>query len=472
MITCQIHKIHPEIKCSIPAYSLSNPVCILHSASEPKDEIAVKEAVIKKLELDDYNFSKVWFDRPVSFAGIEFKNKVVFSKALFSGEADFRNSVFNEGADFDGVSFKGGVNFSNALFDGDVAFRKARFSKDVYFIKNSFKEVDFCEAIFDGGGEVDFEKVSFDYANFRNANFLTKTIFDNVHFGKGANFSNAEFNSDIKFLFSFFSGEANFRFAKVSGSIIFQSIFDIGSRWDENVPFKGDFSNIELKDRALLRFQDLSLGNVKFYNSNIKMMEFRNVEWRFQKNLLHGRHILYDEMLLSDPDSYVYAEANRHSIPHNKKEYMAKIEELYRQLKINYFSEQNYKNVGDFHYGEMQMHRKASPWRRWVSWYSIYWSLSGYGERPLRALICLAIFLFGFSGTVWDVGLYVNDYGNYAGFGDSLVFILQKASLQRPEWPMPANFWARILSSLSVLLLPGQAALFILSLRNRLGRRR
>jgi hypothetical protein len=37
---------------------------------------------------------------------------------------------------------------------------------------------------------------------------------------------------------------------------------------------------------------------------------------------------------------------------------------------------------------------------------------------------------------------------------------------------VPLGFGGKLLAGLSVLLIPGQAALFLLALRNRLGRRR
>jgi hypothetical protein len=52
------------------------------------------------------------------------------------------------------------------------------------------------------------------------------------------------------------------------------------------------------------------------------------------------------------------------------------------------------------------------------------------------------------------------------------MFIFEKATLQRPDWLAPQNLLSRVFAGLSVLLIPGQAALFILALRNRLGRRR
>ena len=66
----------------------------------------------------------------------------------------------------------------------------------------------------------------------------------------------------------------------------------------------------------------------------------------------------------------------------------------------------DYKKVGDFHYGEMEMHRRASKWR-WFPfyWYNLYRFLSGYGERPSWALGWLAGFLLALPLLVWGFGL-------------------------------------------------------------------
>jgi hypothetical protein len=125
----------------------------------------------------------------------------------------------------------------------------------------------------------------------------------------------------------------------------------------------------------------------------------------------------------------------------------------------------------------MEMHRRASPWR-WlpVYWYNLYKFLSGYGELPLWAFTVLLAFLFGLAGLAWAFGLgFKHGLASLHGqvsYWDALVFILEKVTLQRPDWLVPQNLISRVLAGLSVLIIPGQAALFILSLRNRLGRRR
>ncbi len=96
--------------------------------------------------------------------------------------------------------------------------------------------------------------------------------------------------------------------------------------------------------------------------------------------------------------------------------------------ELNYEKVGDYKRVGDFHFGEMEMHRLASPWRRFVSWYSLYWALNGYGERPLRALFMLVGLIFAISAVVWSLG--TESYLN------TLLFILEKS---RPATPCMAT---------------------------------
>jgi hypothetical protein len=148
------------------------------------------------------------------------------------------------------------------------------------------------------------------------------------------------------------------------------------------------------------------------------------------------------------------------------------VEGLYRKLKLNYENSGDHKNAGYFHYGEMEMHRLADRWRSLpFSFCSIYWVLSGYGERPLLALSWLVAFLAVFTGLLAWAGLDL-DPKHIPTFGDSFFYLLQKVTLQRPTWAEPVGFVGKLVAGLSVLLIPGQATLFLLALRNRLGRRR
>jgi hypothetical protein len=149
------------------------------------------------------------------------------------------------------------------------------------------------------------------------------------------------------------------------------------------------------------------------------------------------------------------------------------VERLYRYLKINYEAEHDYKNAGDFHYGEMEMHRRASKWRWFPGyWYNLYRWFSGYGERPGKALCWLAGLLAILTGLLAWAGLEILDPRYSASFGNPFFYLLQKVTLQRPTWAEPVGVGGKLVAGFSVFLIPGQVALFLLALRNRLGRRR
>jgi hypothetical protein len=149
------------------------------------------------------------------------------------------------------------------------------------------------------------------------------------------------------------------------------------------------------------------------------------------------------------------------------------VERLYRNLKMNYIAAGDNKNAGDFHYGEMELHRRASKWRWFpLYWYNLYRWLSGYGERPSLALGCLSGFLLALPLLVWGFGLYSVTGEAIPGFLETFAYIFEKATFQRPLLLSNLNHLGGFISNLSLLIIPGQAALFLLALRNRLGRRR
>ena len=106
-----------------------------------------------------------------------------------------------------------------------------------------------------------------------------------------------------------------------------------------------------------------------------------------------------------------------------------------------------------------------------LSWYNLYWALSGYGERPLRALVWLVGLLGGLAALMSATGLQT-PAGDRVGLGTALIFLLEQATLLRPAWAAPVTTGGHVVSALSRIMIPAQAALFILALRNRLGRRR
>lgn len=438
---CLINRKNKEIKCNL-AVNFDDPegLCILHSQQTNKNIKLFIEAFSEKLENGDYDFRYIIFPCNISFKEKIFNNIVNFGWAIFKNGADFMNANFEKGvifsyAEFYGArinkelpigSFQIGVNFAFTCFNEKADFSNTKFETNVIFNQSEFH----CAAEFYGIKIKEF--LSFypnlisDYVNFRSAEITGILYF---HLNEISELSKIYFTQ-----------------AKISGLTTFWLVY----------PIDAEFYDLEIEPQAKVKFEsNSSLIRSKFTRTDLRLIEFNNVNWP----RCRGRFIVYDEIILRD---------------NSTSPEFAQVEALYRQLKQNYERQGDFKRVGDFHYGEMEMHRKANFWRRRcpISWYNLYWALSGYGERPWRALVWLISFLFCFAGIVCWSGLLVNDYGNMAGIWDSIIYILQKASLQRPEWPKANSFGTRFWSSLSVLLIPGQAALFLLALRNRLGRRR
>ena len=365
------------------------------------------------------------------------------------------NQADQEFYDFRGVFFPG-------PFDPDEVFGSREFNKPVDFTGSRFTE---------------------------EANFFL------VNFTEGANFSGATFRE-----------EGNFAGASIGGRVVFR-VINPRDKAGRAPPFIGHFSGLEFQDRGVLRFQNTILAHCTFTGTDLRRPEFQHVTW----GAWRGRQAIYDEVQLRDDEkqtpwfwdwfrawlsghlalrtfaleightadttgrdsigTYLAEEPAPPEPPWGDK--YGEVERLYRDLQENYEKARDYKKMGDFHYGEMEMHRRTNKWRWFLFyWYNLYWALSGYGERPSRALGWLAGFLLALPLLVWGFGLDSAAGGTSPGFLETFTYIFEKATFQRPPRWSNLNLLGRFISNLSLLIIPGQAALFLLALRNRLGRRR
>ena len=350
--------------------------------------------------------------------------------------------------------------FDQALQDKlareDYDFREVFFPGPVSFTKQTFKK------------PVNFHRVRFGgWADFREAQFVAEADFSWAKFAKEALFEKVKFDGPVQFKGTEIAGEADFRGVFFAGPAIFQQINE-SRAVSGALPFTASFQYLKFGPQGHLGFQDLSLARVSFLGADLRRIQFHNVSWY----PFHGRQAVYDEILLNKKQGphLISLASGEHAPDYGRL--CAKIGELYRYLKLNYEHEGDHKQAGDFHYGEMEMHRRANLWRRWfpLSWYNLYCALSGYGERPVRALGGLVGIVAGLALLLQWLGLKTIE-GHWAGFMESLIFVLEHTSLIRPEWPKPVTEGGHLLAALSHFLILGQAALFLLAIRNRLGRR-
>ncbi|MFZ5448243.1 MAG: pentapeptide repeat-containing protein [Thermodesulfobacteriota bacterium] len=314
-------------------------------------------------------------------------------------------------------------------------------------------------------GSLKFEKP----INFSRASFTGGVYFYQASFAKEADFTGVSFSGEAYFVWASFSGEVDLRGATISGRVSFITI---------ELPFIADFSDLKFQENGVLRFQDMSLAHVRFAGTDLRRPEFHHVTWHPYR----GRQALYDEVLLRQRELslakkiLIFTGLVKPPVqPPPTAYYYSVVERLYRNLQVNYEGVNDYKSSGDFHYGEMEMHRRASKWRWFpLYWYNLYKLSSGYGERPLRAVLVLGGLLLVFSLVL--LGLEhipdVPDKWSWAGFWQALLYVFQQGTLQKPDWLKPATAGGKFLSAFMPVLIPGQAALFFLALRNRLGRRR
>jgi hypothetical protein len=207
--------------------------------------------------------------------------------------------------------------------------------------------------------------------------------------------------------------------------------------------------------------------------------------------------------------------------------YLALLARLYRALKTYYRQTGEYKLVGHFHYGlmEVQWHQRELEdqppadasrgkrfwlWlkrrsRKWLSWEALYRYSSGYGESYVRSASVLGVLILGFAAIYWSLGVTAPPHaeglrwvfsGSPAAEGlqyvllgapemldptpwwghgwlAALAYSLQTASIGRLQYFkdfFPPSLGAEIAYSFESILGPVQIAFFAVALRNRFRR--
>ncbi|MEK6690077.1 MAG: pentapeptide repeat-containing protein [Nitrospirota bacterium] len=383
--------------------------------------------------LGNASFFSAIFRKYANFSEAKFNKNTVFAYATFNEKASFLKSIFNKEADFLGATFNQLADFSKAKF-----FKKANFSSDGH------------QAIFNG--KANFSKAEFcEEAEFPWAEFIEKTDFSDAKFFRRVNFFNVKFKEEADFAWTIFGGEAHFRHATfVKEANFFKSEF----------VNDGEFTILDIEKE--IRFEGANLEAISFLDSDLRKFDFINCKWPPKKD---GRKVLYDEI-----------ELFKNKKDKDFKTKIEKVETLYRQLKQKCKEDHNEYEVSNWHYGEKEMQRKGSSWKNF-SFYllNLYWVSSGYGERPLRAGIVLVLLIIAISvilGLTGIKSLYTDDVIKIRELSEIWNLDYLKATLQyttfepKPDF-IPSNWFLKIAAK---LLIPLQAALFALAVRNRFRR--
>ena len=403
----------------------------------------------------DISFNQYGEDNPIpeiTFTDAVFNGEVDFRRATFSSEAIFENAQFKKETSFDFVRFNGDVNFKEVKFTEDSSFKNTKFDDSATFDNTQFtKEVSFRRAQFTG-------KTSFNMTKFSD-----KASFQQTKFSEKANFTLAQFNRGARFIFTEFNGLVDFSGAQLNGEVYFT---------DSKFSNHGLLRGITIRNRVYL--ENLDLTRVSFMDSDLRKIDFINCTWN--KTNKYGRNILYDEIELLESEPRFSFDRGR----------FVKVATLYRRLKQKYKDEHNEPEVSEWHYGEREMYRKGSLFRRYfpLSLSNLYWLSSGYGESVARSggalvfgIIILSI-LSGFVGltSVDEAGIHgITRIKGLSGIMDlnNIWMLLVNTfhyAIFKATYFKPSSIGGEFLKLFTQMVVPIQIALFALTVRNRFRR--
>jgi len=310
------------------------------------------------------NFSEFMFPS-ANYAKRKFSPKCIFYRAFFSGSADFSGAAFCEGAIFSEATFLQHANFLGSVFMKEGVFAWATFVQGASFITVRFMEE----------------------ARFHWARFAHATNFSGTTFSGDAHFNSAVFAGDVlfnvirptapprttntghttrrfPFIATVFEKRADLQEATFNGRAEFRQ-----TRFREDATGEPGImlSSARFDKPRLVIFYDVYLGQALFHNCDVSEFQFTKVRWRERPN---GKRMVFEEhksLRVDQVDTVALLSGGSGTDELN----YGLIAELYQQLKKNYDDRKDYWTAGDFHYGEMEMKRRATPnpnrLSRWIA---------------------------------------------------------------------------------------------------------
>jgi hypothetical protein len=323
---------------------------------------------------------------------------------------------------FKGHEFDADENFAGAIFRGHANFRKTIFRG----------EADFSRAIFDG--EADFRRATFE----GSVEFKEPTA---SWYPSGS--ERYSFNARVNFSMATFEKRARF---------IGHRLFDTRQK------------RVTFRDALIEKPENFSLDGVAlrpswFIDANVQRFRFTNVKWPPLENRRKDAI-----------DAEVDAIGDRRDVntqdKERRKDLLAVLARTCRELSANAEDNRDYTNANEFHYWSMEAVRKQGWSRSWPI-ITLYWVLSGYGVRAVRAFwvlfgICVA---FAVSYTLLGLPELKNFW---TALGYSLGALARLNLIPRPD---PATYPVfQFLVIVEGLLGPLQIALLVLAIRRKVMR--
>lgn len=344
-----------------------------------------------------------------SFQDIDCCYTTKFKNALYGRDPDFKislnfkHTVFDSYIKFDSLHCEK-LNFENTVFNKGARLRFINVKEIIYEPKHLGGDVTFANKYFDNGENqildlntkigtfkyrhqitgtgftffvgIDFEKIAYftnsilDRVHFANMN-LSKCLFISSKIDK-TRFYNCDFpqhenlpimiSKDTPNIFLWFLGLF---------FVLFIMIFSIG--YTKDIPF---FYIFGIFIYGNLIFMPLAFLLQKIISSKISV----------------NKHFcVYDEIMQKQDADFEQKINFNHSL-----------REIYRQLKINFQTNEDYQTAGDFYYSQryieiIPLETKDGKILQWFLLNTHHW-VNGFGERWLRPLFWIAITILIFMG--------------------------------------------------------------------------
>ena len=440
--------------------------------------------------LDLRTYSKEKNLPEISFQGAFFQSEIMSNGVNYNGLVNFENAIFNDTAFFEESKFKNQAIFAHVKFNQDVKFKKANF----------FEYSQFLGAVFNRKAEFN-ETFFWDDACFKTAIFKGIADFTSASFGKIMEFYDATFEDYAGFTSLCSTGETIFNLAKFEKGCYF-TFANICHAQFSNTHFvmRAFFRRTKINGASFqdcyvydsLEFDQTDMTRVLLFNSPLEKMHFVDCIWPKCDNI----NTVYDARKV-DNRGYHVLENIKDADNIDEVITIGKLQALFRTLKKKAKEEQDESLAGDWHFWEKDMQRQdcwekicdeeSSRKERWSSrgmWLllSVYRFLCGYGERPGRAglwLILSPFFPLLIYGLVWlgfnywpanlslGWGILTEIHAWWNGAWTDWTPLVKMAVLN--PGADRGLFGDFVIGFYRVLVL-GQAALFLLALRNKMRR--
>jgi Pentapeptide repeats (9 copies) len=466
----------------------------------------------------DAQFGKTRFSRDAVFREAQFGGRAGFAEAQFSRNAVFAEAQFSKSAWFGKTQFTGRTWFSNAQFSGDAEFGEAHFTRESWFSEAQFsREAWFSEAQFSGDAQFGGVQFSGD-AWFPGTQFTQARVFGPVLASSSLILDRATFEQDITIevvaaelscVGTRFGEAATLRLRRAQ-VVLDAAVFTKPS----TVAFAPDLPRRHAQPR-LLSLRGVDVGTLTLRELNLAACLFQGAHhldqlriegarpfadtpgaWRLQlgrwrvpiwrrwsrRQTLAEEHHWRAELSRPRPARWSWidrptwhgttTQTPRWVVERTGQQVQQlgpdRLAVLYRALRRAQEDSKNQPGAADFYYGEMEMRRQDSstPWPEWVIVW-LYWLISGYGLRVLRALASLAVIILGLAMLLHLVGYATHP--SPASVWGSLLYAAN-STLWIGDDEVWLTGWGELLRIALRLAGPVLLGLALLSIRNRVKR--